>query len=152
MSDLPATARRVAALKVFEAAVNGEKEGAREALLDELLALGVERLRITMPDGTPLGLAVLSGGKETAKVVDEQAFLAWVRKNAPQELVETVRDSYRKSVLKRVKSGEEVPDGVELGETALGTTVTLAEGASEVVLTALRSGLIEPLALPGGES
>lgn len=152
MSDLKTAARRLAALKVFEDAVKEEKAGTRTAVLDQLLELGVERLGIKMPDGTPLGTVRVSGGKEAARVVDEQAFMGWVRKNAPQELVEIVRDSYRKAVLKAVLSGGEVPDGVELAQGEPYTTVTLTAGAADVVLAAVRSGVIQPLALPGGDS
>lgn len=152
MSDLPSAARRLAAIKVFENVVAAEKTGARSEVVTAATALGMKVMNILMPDGTTLGTLSITKGKKTAKVVDERAFLAWVKKNAPTEVVETVRDSYRKSLLTRIKSSGELPDGVELGEGGPGSAVRLNEGAEAVVLAAIRSGQIEPLSLPGGES
>lgn len=152
MNDPQTAARKAAAIKVFENVVAAEKAGARSEAVAQLTALGVRLMDILMPDGTAVGTLSISGGKETAKVVDERAFLAWVKKNAPGEVVETVRDSYRKALLKQIQGSGELPDGVELGQGDPYSTVRLSKGAEAIVLAAMRSGQIEPLALPGGES
>lgn len=152
MSDLQTAARRLAAIKVFEDMVSAEKHSSRAEVMQELLDAGITRLNIQMPDKTVLGTIGVTKGRETARIVDERAFLAWVRENAPEELIETVRDSYRRSVLKQIQGGGEIPDGVEMSQGGPYPTVRLAEGATEAVLAAVRSGVIEPLALPGGES
>lgn len=45
-------------------------------------------------------------------VVDERAFLEWVRKNRPDAIVESVRTSDKTSILTGIEKSGEVPDGV----------------------------------------
>lgn len=153
MSDLQTSARKLAALKVFEDMVRAEKEGTRTATLQQLLEEGIERMNIRMDDEpkTVLGKLTITRGRESVRIIDEKAFIAWVKEHNPGEIVESVRESYRKALLKQVQATGELPDGVELRQGDPFPTVTLAPGATEAVLAAVRSGAIQPLALPGGD-
>lgn len=149
-NDIQTTTRQLAAIKVLQDLINERGRTARSEALELMSDIGAERVRVSMPDGAVLGTVTISQGRHTARVIDERAFLAWVRANAPSEVIETVRESYRKTLLKNIESTGEIPAGVELHHGEPYPTVRLADGATETVLTALRTGLIDPLALPAG--
>ena len=76
----------------------------------------------SLPDGTRLGKVTKAAGKATPQVVDEAAFLAWVQKNHPTEIQQSIRPAFREKILSTVKAhgqavddstGEIVP-GIEL--------------------------------------
>ena len=74
--------------------------------------------------------------------MDERAFLAWVRENAPHGIVETVDPLVQKSLLARGADPHtgEVPDGIELVVGGSYLTVKPAEGAK-----ALARQLVNPM-------
>lgn len=62
-----------------------------------------------------IGTVSVAKGRESFKVVDDAAFLAWVEEHHPGEVetVKKVRDGFRKNIGQVVKDTGEVPDGVE---------------------------------------
>lgn len=71
----------------------------------------------------------------SAKVTDERAFVAWVRENAPTELVDAVRESYTKRLLAQVKDD---PDGRAMnpaGELVQVPGITREVGDPKVVVS-----------------
>lgn len=66
-----------------------------------------DRKAAILPTGKSIGTVSYSNGRTAAKVANERAFFAWVVANAPGEVetVSSVRESYRKALLDRVKAG-----------------------------------------------
>lgn len=52
---------------------------------------------------TRIGTVLVGNGRETWKVTDPRAFLAWVTETRPDELVQSVRESYTAAVLAACK-------------------------------------------------
>lgn len=97
-----------------------------------------------LPDGTAVGTVTITQGRESLRVTDEAAFLAWVKEHRPDqvETVERVHKAYRKHVLDDVKDGGELPPGVTyvVGEphpmvrTEPGADIAIAEAWSTGVI------------------
>jgi hypothetical protein len=76
-----------------------------------------DRTTARLDNGTAIGTVTYTNGRVAASVVDPAAFLAWVRLNHPDEIVQAVRDSFRDAVLatcKRIgapvnRDGEVIP-------------------------------------------
>ena len=154
MSDLKMLAVRVAVLKALVEKVTAVDQQARAELLEAMLDAGAEKATAELPDGAKVSSVSLVGGdKVTARVVDDAAFLAWVKKNRPDEVEEKVRASYRKVVLEDIaKTGEEVP-GVELGTSSTYLSNRFKPGGKEAIEAAFTKGALtlpEVLALPAG--
>lgn len=154
MSDLKALTFRVAILKALADTVTGAAQQARGDLLTAMVAAGAEKATAELPDGTKVASVSLCGGdKATARVVDDAAFLAWVKANRPDEIEEKVRESYRKAVLDGItKTGEEVP-GVELGTSTAYVSNRFKAGGKDAIAQAWAKGALtmpQVLALPAG--
>lgn len=115
---------RLAALKAIKDRVDEAYTAARKAALASMDP--GDRKSARLDDGTDIGTVSVTKptAKLKARVCDEKAFLAWVEQTRPDEVVSTVRSSYRARVLKRiedagdvvdVETGEIYADGVELG-------------------------------------
>lgn len=115
MSDLQAAARRVAAAKLIGDVLKEEADQARKSTLELMDQLGVERVRVTDESGANLGAVTIAAGRVSVRVVDEQAFVAWVRRNHPSELVQVVRDSFREKVFASAKAKVEPGDSTAVG-------------------------------------
>lgn len=115
MNEVQPAARALLALRLVEAYVKDEIDGARFGAREAMATVGAERVRVTDDRDANLGTVTLAVGRVTAKVTDEQAFLAWVRKNHPGELVETVRDSFRRKVLDEAVAKAEAGDPTAVG-------------------------------------
>lgn len=161
MTSIPERARTIAALKVIDDLVKRQTGTDKQSLLDALRELGVKgAVDAVMPDGTHLGRVTVCKGKTAAKVTDYDALTEWVTEHHPHQVVTvtSVRPAFIASLLKSAQdagepvdsSGEVVP-GVEVFEGSPYLSTSLAHGAAEVVLAAVRSGVLQPLALPGGE-
>ena len=111
---------RLAALKVLRdkvsAAYDQARHDAREALDPG------DRKTAYLPSGASIGTVTYTDGKTTAKIIDEAAFLAWVQRNAPDEIVTTkvVRWSYTNAVMSRCVSDDGEAIHGETGEVIPG--------------------------------
>lgn len=114
-----------------------------------------------------IGSVQLVKGRESWVVTDPAALLAWVKANAPDEVVttEAVRSSYVQALLARAKAdgvavdvftGEQIP-GIECRTSAPTLTVKPSEDAAQTIAQAFADGLLSlddltpPLAIEGGE-
>lgn len=113
-------ALRAAVLKVLSDRIREEYDAARidihQALVDVLAESGVAGKVTVNLDGQPIATVSLTGGKPSARVVDEAAFLAWVRKTHPTEIEERVRPAFTKTVLDAggIDGNGELADGVDV--------------------------------------
>lgn len=99
MTDFQAGGRVAMAAKLIGDTLKTEGNGAKAGLLADMVAAGVERLGVKDDDGASLGSVTLCGDGKTAKVANETAFTAWVKKAYPTEIVETVRPAFAKKLL-----------------------------------------------------
>lgn len=147
--SIQSAAQRVAVAKAVGDMLRRVTVEARGDFTAAAQEAGVVSVRVHLPAGE-LGMVTMTRGRSTPVVADERAFLAWVTEHAPGEVVTAVRDSYRRHVLDQVKQTGELPPGVEMRDGDPYPTVRLAPGAEQVALEAIRSGDVDPLALPGG--
>jgi hypothetical protein len=105
---------------------DGLKGTAERAELAELMADDDDKQKpIRDAEGTELGTATLSGGKEQAKVTNEAELLEWVKVNRPDQLRQVVEPAYVKALLNAADkegaavdetTGEVIP-GIEVETT-----------------------------------
>jgi len=155
--DVRNAARRVMAGKLIADAVREQTEHVRQELLAHMTGSEIRQVGVRDDQGQDLGTVYVGGNRGLKAVVtDEAAFLAWVRRTRPDDVVETVRESTRKALLDAASkagvavdttTGEVIP-GVELvtGDPYLAARPT-AYARELMADTLSRSGL---LALPGG--
>jgi len=92
MNHLP-PAEYLAALLALEAGLKEQIGEAKRAVLARAEETDADRFK------TPYGPVTIGQREGKIEVTNEAAFLAWVKENRPDEIVEEVRPSYRKSVL-----------------------------------------------------
>jgi hypothetical protein len=156
---------REAALKALLDAIDDEYKTARAAVqtaLDEqAAATGAKSFDALLPTGTKVGTVTLTGGETAAKVVDNAAFIAWVRERYPSEVtvnvVREVRPAWLAARLAEMTAagvavdtttGEEVP-GVEIKPSrARSHSVRFAKTGRSDVAEAWRTGALADLVLP----
>lgn len=138
-------ALRLAALKAVEEHMAVMKQDLRD-LASEELDKG-DRKAAKLPDGSTVGNVTKSDPKPTTKpkVIDEAAFLVWVKKHRPTAIVERVRESDQVSILAGIESTGEIPDGVDLVESTARSSVSVTQTPAqrEALVAAWRAGVIE---------
>lgn len=170
---LPQDTLRAAVLKALSNEVGTEIKTGKAGLRPVMDALDIDTLGARLPDGTRVAKVRRAGGGTTAQVTDEAAFLRWVIANRPGEIVQAVRESYRKALLEAAaKAGPDAADkkgrplDPETGEPvdgigfAAGTaylTVNFEPGGEDAIRAAWQSGRLSldaMLALPaaGGDA
>jgi hypothetical protein len=162
--DLAQLALEEAALKALSDTVNDRLKEVKNAMQEQLVDNGISKVSATLPDGTKVATISRSDAKPAAVVVDDDAFLAFVRSIAPGEistrLVTEIRPAYRTSILAQMtaagvarivelETGElhDVP-GVEVRATrALTHSVRPTAGGKEAIAEAWRNGALAHLNL-----
>ena len=105
--------QRLALLKALTDAAKTATERAKIELGEDVGWSRLSALAVRLPDeteGATLSLVVEDEGSPA--VIDDRAFLAWVKKHRPSAVIETVRDSDRKDILAQCATTGELPDGV----------------------------------------
>jgi hypothetical protein len=143
MTDARTLAVHVVALRVLADRVK-DRTAEVKAELQAQLDVG-DRKNAQLPNGDSVGAITYTRGRSGARVVDEKAFTEWVTANYPDELVTTVRSSFRDAVLANAKTagapvdsnGEYVP-GVGLYQSEPYLSAKPLPGAAGVILSAVR--------------
>jgi hypothetical protein len=167
--SLKDAAAREAYLKTLLDAVDDAYKATRTEVQELLDAAaretGMQKLGVSLPDGTQVATVSLSRGSAEAKVTDQDAFTAWVRAEFPSEVerqfVTTVRAAFTARVLKELTAagGTEWADpatgvihdvpGVQIAPSrARGHSVRFGETGKANVMQAWRDGLLAGVALP----
>ena len=106
------------------------------------LTVGMEagdRLTIKADDGTPLGMVYVTDPKGTIRVVDDEAFLAWVERNHPTAIIPQVNPSWKRTLLSAgADVNGEIPDGCETVVGAPTLTVKPTDEARMLAASTLR--------------
>jgi hypothetical protein len=162
--DLTQLALEEAALKALADTVNDRLKEVKNAMQEQLVDNGISKVTASLPDGTKVATISRSDAKPAAVVIDDDAFLAFVRSIAPGEistrLVTEVRPAYRTTLLAQMtaagvarivdtETGElhDVP-GVEVKATrALTHSVRPTTGGKEAIAEAWRTGQLAHLNL-----
>lgn len=120
-----------------------------------------ERMRAQLPDGTVIGAVTIGKPSETPAVTDERALLAWVKENAPTEIVESVNPAFVEVLKRQAKAhgfahtedGTVIP-GVELRTGSASYRPTLDKDAVPLLRSKLAELIADGfhLALPASES
>ena len=141
--DLHAIALRAGVFQVVEREAKAAKEEARAELI---AALPFGDSVAGRYGNDLLCKASWSKGSQKVVVTNERAFLEWVKKNHPTEIVESVNPAYLTS-LKQVgdcvidKDGQ-VADGVEVVTGKPSLSVRSEKGALELVAQMVAEGLV----------
>jgi hypothetical protein len=143
VTDTRTLAVHVVALRVLADRVK-DRTAEVKAELQAQLDVG-DRKNAQLPNGDSVGAITYTRGRSGARVADENAFTEWVTANYPDELVTTVRSSFRDAVLSNAKNdgaavtanGEIIP-GVELYHSEPYLSAKPLPGAAEVILSAVR--------------
>ncbi|MFE4420372.1 hypothetical protein [Streptomyces sp. NPDC056817] len=170
--DIAQLALEEAALKALADTVNDRLKEVKNAMQKQLVDNGISKVTASLPDGTKVATISRSDAKPAAVVIDDDAFLTFVRSIAPDEistrLVTEVRPAYRTSLLAQMtaagvarvvntETGElyDVP-GVEVKATrALTHSVRPSTGGKEAIAEAWRTGQLahlNPFQLEAGEA
>lgn len=112
MSQARQLALRLAAIKAVKDVVTAAEKAAKAEAAD-VLDPGDRKNAVT-DDGASVGTITYAQPSDALRVVDESAFLAWVKQNRPSAVVESVRESDKTSILTAAQATGELPDGVDL--------------------------------------
>lgn len=167
--NLKEAAAREAALKTLLDVVDAEYKAARAETRTALEAAsqetGVRQVAVSLPDGPDIATVSLSSGEAAAKVVDEEAFTAWVLANYGSEIerkfITTVRQAFTDRLLKEMTAAgaaeyadpetgviHDVP-GVEIAPARARThSVRFKKDGRQQVMAALREGHLIAAVLP----
>jgi hypothetical protein len=128
-------ARDLTVLKVLSERIR-EAKALLEQQARELME-PVDRMAVKM-DGELLGTVTVTNGRRTARVVDDAAFLRWVKEHHPSEVhtVESVRPAFIGALLDASKGFGDAVDPVT-GETGVpGVVVSTGDPYPMIRLTA----------------
>lgn len=105
---------RAAVGKLLREKIDEADKAGRVNTLQQLIAahdaLGVKSVDVLLPDGAKVGTATLPTPKPGV-AVDESAFMDWVLAEHSGEVVQAVRESFRRAALARLKIvGDDVVD------------------------------------------
>ena len=156
-------AARLAVLRELRDRLEEEISTSRQQVWAELAVaratLGVTSVAVELADGVKLGTVSVVTPKDGIDV-DPAGLLAWVRECHPDELVQAVRESFRRAVLAHLKPGEdgqvvhagtgEVVPWARVRPAGEPTAFTYrpAAGASAAIVEAYRAGRLGPALLP----
>jgi len=157
-------AMQAAVLKALLDQVSDRVKTAKAQAEEAFLATGTTGAVPTLPDGTKIASVTYAGGdSRSARIVDENAFEAWVLANHSEQMELVIRDSYKKGLLDAAEkagqpvdpsTGETVP-GIVVKNSTPYVSIRFKPGAKEAVAAAWRAGelagveIVAPAHLPG---
>lgn len=136
------TEDRIAALTVLKKRVDEELKTAKAAW--ELDARPKQRGTGMIGDRV-LGTVGLTAGRESIKVTDKAALVAWAQKNRPDLLSYDphIAEEDVKRLIREVETTGDLPDGMDLVTGSPFTSVRLEKDATQVIAEAVAAGHLE---------
>jgi hypothetical protein len=169
--NLTENTTQVAVLRVLSDDVNEALREDKTELITTMAEDGIEKVAARLPDGTKVATLTYVGGEGAprAQVDDNDALVAWMEANRPDEVevVKTVRPQTLKAIIDAAnthgaamdpKTGERIP-GIGFGTGTPYIQVKFVkgrqpgEGGRDLIREAWRSGLLQapdPRTLPAG--
>jgi len=153
--NLRETALRLAAITVIADAAKDAKDRLRDQFAEQLNAVGADAAKAAL-EGTEVAKVSLVSPKSSAIVVNESAFVDYVEQEFPNEIVKSVRESYKKVFLERIiemdgeavytMNGEVLPFIAFKSREPYVSTRFVKDGR-EVIASAFKTGAINPAEL-----
>jgi len=151
---------RLAAVQLHVTAVKGLYEAARgrvQAAMDDEAQRGVSAFGAVMPDGQIVARVVLTDPDPAPRVIDEAAWLNWVRDTYPTvhtaRFIREVSPAWQNALFKAIqKSGKpidpetgEIIPGIEIPQQRQrGHRLTFTADGEDAIAAAYREGLLSP--------
>jgi hypothetical protein len=155
---LPDTVLEEALYAAVTAAIKDRRDAVTKVRKANMAAINITALDVKLPDGTKVAGITDSGTKQEAKIADQAAFVRWVAKHFPAEIMQAVRPAWQKKFLDDLAASGEAEwadDQGEIHEVA-GVDIETVEGRSSLRFTtggadlmaqAWRLGLLDHLNL-----
>lgn len=102
--NLKDIATELAALTVLKDAVKEATEELRQLAKEELLNVGADMTKAIVDNQEVAKISLISRDADFV-ITDERAFIAWALENAPTEIEQKVRDSYKKVFMESLQMG-----------------------------------------------
>jgi len=102
--NLKEIATELAALTVLKDAVKDATDELRRLAKDELLNVGADMTKAVVDNQEVAKISLISRDVDFV-ITDDKAFVQWVKENAPSEIEEKVRDSYKKVFMESLQMG-----------------------------------------------
>jgi len=102
--NLKEIATELAALTVLKDAVKDATDELRRLAKDELLNVGADMTKAVVDNQEVAKISLISRDVDFV-ITDDKAFVQWVKDNAPTEVEEKVRDSYKKVFMESLQMG-----------------------------------------------
>ena len=153
--NLRELALRLSAITVIADAAKEAKDRLRDEFAQALNAVGADAAKAAL-NGTEVAKVSLVSPKPSASVLHEQALTNWVKANWETEIVESVRESFRKVVLDKIENNNgvavypetgEVLDFISFKQRESYVSTRFASGGREVILDAFANGELSPSAM-----
>lgn len=148
----------LAIMTVIADVAKEQKDGLRDDLLNGLDELGVDSVSAYLPGEMKVAKCAIVTKSRKPFVADERAFIEWVSANHADEIVQTIRDSFKKYLMDSVVEGPdaaavhpatgEIVPGLMFTASAPYVSTRFEKGGREAVIDALRSGVVS-ISLPG---
>jgi hypothetical protein len=149
MMNVSEVALEAAVLKVLLDEISGRLDAVKRQAEAGFAETGTSQAIPSLPDGTKVAAVTLAGSDSTsAYLADENAFMAWVLAEHPEQCELVVRDSYKRALLDKAKeagqaidpaTGETVP-GIAVKPSRSYVSIRFRPGAKEAVAAAWRAG------------
>ena len=150
--NLRELALRLSAITVIADAAKEAKDRLRDEFAQALNAVGADAAKAAL-NGTEVAKVSLVSPKPSASVLNEQALTNWVKANWETEIVQSVRDSFRKVILDKIENNNgvavypetgEVLDFISFKQRESYVSTRFATGGREVILEAFANGELSP--------
>ena len=150
--NLRELALRLSAITVIADAAKEAKDRLRDEFAQALNAVGADAAKAAL-NGTEVAKVSLVSPKPSASVLNEQALTSWVKANWETEIVESVRESFRKVILDKIENNNgvavypetgEVLDFISFKQRESYVSTRFATGGREVILEAFANGELSP--------
>jgi hypothetical protein len=137
--DLVELGRAIAGASAIAGAVKAVERDGKTAMLDAIGALGVKTFSADVTDGADVALGAVTYRKASSGysvvVEDEQALLAWAKKNWPEALAEVVDPAWLARVVAYAKKTGTTGCADTGGDVLPGVTVTATSGSPTIAVT-----------------
>lgn len=150
--NLRELAFQLSAITLIVDAAKEAKERLRREFASALDEVGADAAK-AMLAGEEIAKVSLINPKTSAQVLNESSFISWVKTNWEYEIVESVRDSFRKHILESVENVDgkaiyprtgEVLDFIHFNSREPYIATRFKDGGREALIEAFRAGVLSP--------
>lgn len=157
--NLRELAIQLSAITLIADAAKEAKDRLRGEFMAALEEVGADSAKAAL-EGEEIAKVSLIQPRTAAEVLNEKAFVQWVKDNYEFEIVETVRESFKKHVMESVenvngkaiyKRTGEVLDFISFNSRDAYVSTRFSNGGREVLTQAFRTGALTPTAVMAEE-